>query len=216
MARIMLQCKNADEYWKELWRLRREGLNKYYSEVTKLQSVFDAIEDPTRQDYENIDRDENKLLRKCLTEAEDFEKYHFPQPLYVYKNQRQFYEVRYIQEYPFLWVSSKPIDKQTIREKSNAWVLPLDFSGKAVAVVSCLNCKRPFIRTYPNEKFCFRCKKLQGVIISPTSDDKRRYCQNPECGKEIPPDRHGKAKYCKGGSCRQAAYRKRKGDQFPF
>ncbi|HOX34905.1 MAG TPA: hypothetical protein PLO06_04355 [Methanoregulaceae archaeon] len=136
-----------------------------------------------------------------MTEAEDFEKYHPVKPLFVYKTRRKYYEIKFIKEPPFLWVSSSPVSSQIMREKSTAWILPIHFNGNPVDVVDCFSCNHPFIRHHPHQQYCPKCQRLRFK--------KTRYCQNPECKKPLPVHKHGKAKYC-NGACRTAACRIRK------
>lgn len=197
----MIICKNAREYWAELWRLRGKGWEKHQKEIEPLRSAFHSIEDPSIEEIRNIEKTEREIASRCYQEAEDFEKFHPIKPLYVYKSRRKFYEIRFIEKSPHLWVSPTPIDKKTLKEKTNAWILPIPFDGHAVDVIDCFSCNRPFVRMHPNERFCGFCKRIR--------DKKIRYCQNPDCGKPLPYGKHGKAKYC-NGACRTAACRIRK------
>jgi hypothetical protein len=202
-------CKNAEEYWHELWKLRGEGFKKYYSDVSKLRSVFHAIEDPTRQDYENIDRDENRLLRNCLSEVKDFENMQPIKPLYIFKKGRKFFELRFVENNPGLWFSPEPLTKQTIREKSNAWILPICFNGDTVDIVRCEHCGRVLVKYWPNQKYCFMCQRSPRSKRPHTLQSNTRYCQNPGCEKPIPAGKNKRAKYC-SNACKTAAYEKRK------
>ena len=204
----MVLCKNAQEYWRELWRLRGEGFNEYYSKKTKLHAKFHSIDDPTNEDIKKHRNDVHDLFYNCLKEALDFEKQQPTKPLFIYKKGRKYHELKFTLESPNLWISPKPIDEQTLREKSNAWILPIHFDGLPVDVVVCDSCKKDFVRHKPHQKNCPSCQDNLKIGFDPfTEPDKHRYCLH--CGKHLPNGIHGKRKYC-CGACRQAAFKRRK------
>jgi hypothetical protein len=204
-------CKNAKEYWEELWKLRGEAWREFFDKVTKIRAEFHTIEDPTTQDFENIEKAERILWADCFKEANDFDNRQPVKPLFVFKKNRKWHELRFVVGNPdtILWISPEPVDEQTMREKSNAWILPINFNDKVVDVAICRHCKKEFIRYKPHQQNCDTCKRsLKNIGFNPYTDlDKHRYCLN--CGKHLPNGKHGKAKYC-CGACRTAACKKRK------
>jgi hypothetical protein len=194
-------CSNAREYWEELWRLRGKGFREFHSKYTELRAAFHTIDDPTMQDIQNEEKARRDLWVDCFKEAEDFDNRQPIKPLFIFKKGRKWHELKWIPNSPSLWISPEPIDDQTLREKSNAWILPIHFNSHAVDVVGCQHCKNEFVRDKPNQKYCPTCQ-MDGIDF-----DKHRFCLN--CGKHLPNGKHGKAKYC-CGACRTAACKKRK------
>ena len=188
----MIICKNAKEYWAELWRLRGEGFQEYYSKFKELRT----------------EKEKRDLFVNCLKEAEDFDNQQPIKPLFIYRKGRKWHELKFIQGKPMspgIWISPEPVDKHTTREKSNAWVLPIHFNGHPVDVVVCQYCKSEFIRFSPHQKQCPECQRFG---FNPVANlDKHKYCLN--CSKHLPYGKHGKTKYC-CGACRTAACKKRK------
>lgn len=198
-------CKNADEYWAELWRLRGKGFREYYSKVTELRAVFRTKDDPSMQDIKEFRKAERNLWKNCLKEAEDFDKRQPVKPVYIFKKGRKYYELQFNEENPNLWISPKPIKMQILKAKNSEWVLEIIFPGSAVDIATCAYCKDKFVRLQPNQKYCPSCSRIG---FNPrTNPDKYRYCLN--CGKQLPIGKHGKAKYC-CGACRTAACKKRR------
>jgi len=130
-------------------------------------------------------------------------------PLYIFKKGRKFFELRFVENNPGLWFSPEPLTKQTIREKSNAWILPICFNGDTVDIVRCEHCGRVLVKYWPNQKYCFMCQRSPRSKRPHTLQSNTRYCQNPGCEKPIPAGKNKRAKYC-SNACKTAAYEKRK------
>jgi hypothetical protein len=197
----MVICENAYGYEKELRRLRGEAVKELRPKQQELYNKFDSIENPTKQDYENLYETETKLKEDCLKEVIDFENRHPVKPLYVFKKGRKYYKLTFLKNGAGLRISNKPIPMQIL--KSNDWILPITFPGSAVDVKVCQRCKTEFMRYKLNQKYCFSCI----IDLKNKKNVKRKNCLN--CGKLLPIGKHGKTKYC-CGACRTAACKKRK------
>ncbi|WAC04025.1 MAG: hypothetical protein OS112_05990 [Methanoregula sp.] len=202
-------CKNADEYEREIWKLREEAYREYRQKKIILNASFDTIEEPTIQDYKNLDMARYNLFQDCLKQVRDFENRHPIKPFYIFKKGRKYHELKNIEENPGLWISPKPIIMQILNAKNSEWVLEVTFPGSAVDVATCPHCKDKFIRYGSHQKYCPSCQRnLKTIGFNPGTDiDKHRYCLN--CGKHLPNTKHGKTKYC-CGACRTSACKKRK------
>ena len=199
----MVICENAKEYWEELWRLRGDAVRELRPKQQELWAEFFSIENPTKQDYENLGEMETKLKEDCLKEVIDFENRHPVKPLYIFKKGRKYYELTFLTEGAGLRISDKPIPMQILNAKSYEWILPITYPRSAVDVEVCRGCKIEFVRYKPHQKYCLSCQ----IDMKNKNKVKRKRCLN--CGKLLPIGKHGKAKYC-CGACRTAACKKRK------
>jgi len=201
-------CKNAEEYLRELDKLRAEAFREWQQKRTTLNKSFNLIENPTKQDYKNRDNESYNLYQDCSKSVRDFENAPI-KPTYIFKKGRKYYELKYTGENPHLWISPKPIKMQILKAKKSEWVIEVIFPGSSVDIATCPHCKDKFVRLKPNQKYCPACQSdLKDIGFNPGVDlEKHRYCLN--CGKHLPNDKHGKAKYC-CGACRTAACKKRK------
>ena len=207
----MVFCKNAEEYWHELWKLRGAGYREYRQKKVALNAAFDKIDDPSTHDYEKLAKAIHDLLWDCLKESRDFENRQPEKPLFIFHKNRKFYEIKFITEQPGLWISPKPISPKERKVKSEAWILQIYFNGNAVDIVRCQNCNEVFTRDRPHQKYCIVCQLSPRLkrSVSFIDGDNRRSCLM--CGKNIPVGKNKRTKYC-CGACRTAAFKKRKND----
>jgi len=156
--------------------------------------------------WKNLRRKHDKELHditdECIKPILDFERSQPDKPIFIFKANRKYYKLKIdlaTGEYTKLKTPLPSIG--LLRRQKPDWIVEYTYL-KAFDFVPCQNCQREFTRMYPNEKYCFFCRRFN-------NPKKTRNCQNLGCDKLIPNSKNKRAKYC-CGACRTAAFEKRR------
>lgn len=211
----MVICKNATEYQRELNNLIVEFYREIKPKERAIHSKYnDLIENATDENYREIFKKEENEIRTLyhngVKKIDDFIKSQPEKPIYIFKANRRYYELK------INWITGKEersknpiISLRLFQRRKPGWIVDYQFPHTAFNFVICPNCKQEFQRIYPHEKYCNICRRSPRSRRSLNNQSVIRYCQNPGCGKPIPAGKNKRTKYC-CGACRTAAFEKRK------
>lgn len=210
-------CKNAVEYENALNRLWAEFSREIAPKERAIRTRYrDLIENATDENVKEVFKKEedeiNILYHDGMKPIHDFIENQPEKPIYVFKTNGKYYELKkdWIKAE---WTKSKnPITRfrllLLLRQKPG-WVRKSEFPNSTFDFIMCPNCGRKFTRYYPHEKYCFMCQRSPRSKKPITGQSPLRYCQNPGCDKPIPAGKNRGTKYC-CNACKTAAYEKRK------
>ena len=209
----MVFCKNVEEYLEELDQIKSDILKNIGLKESQIRASFkDTLHEEKgnkkwREVHKKMEHEIRILYRQEVQKITDFERTQPNRPVFIYKKNRKYHEVKFEYLTGEIHISENPIaDLRLLQRNKPHWIIEVFFPNSALDVAICPNCQREFTRFFPHEKYCESCQKSPRSKKAKTTQE-QRLCQ--QCHRPLPNYKNAKAKYC-CNACKTAACKKRK------